>query len=100
MAHEDAIVDLAAVLRSLARALAGAGEIGAVGEYIERDGDAARVAGEAEGADVDRQVRHSNRFAAGGRQAPHLAGAAARRQEINLTTVGRPIPRAVVFRLP
>ena len=100
--HEDAIVDACrspSTLLACSRRSLRAGEIGAVGEDVQRHGEPRAVRREPERADVERQIRHLLGFAAAGRQSPHLRRAAARGQEVDVATVARPFGRVVVLRM-
>ena len=79
------------------RRVAGAGEVGAIGEDVHRDSEPRAVRREPERADVERQTRHLLGLAAGGGQSPHLRRAAARGDEVDVAAVARPLGRVVVL---
>ena len=92
VAHEQAVIHAPArlVFRLRIHPALGAGEVGAVAEdgHAQRDAVAGRR--QAEVVDVERQVRHLRRLAAGGALAPDLRAARARREEVNGVARWRP----------
>ena len=99
VAHEQPVVSLPARLRRalLVEPLAGALEVAAVREDLERDDQPAAPRRRPESCDVERQPRDLRRLAAADRQEPHLRRAAARGEEEDAAAVGGPVGGAVVF---
>ena len=99
VADEQAVVSLPARLRRaiLVEPLAGAFEVTAVREYLDRDGEPATPRRSPESRDIERQPRDLRRLAAADRQEPHLRRAAARGEEENAAVVGGPVGGAVIF---
>jgi len=99
--HEQAVIDLAGglVLLPGIQARFGAGQVGAVAEHGQAERQAVAAWREAEVVDVQRQVRHLHRLAAGDRLAPYLRRSRARRQEVDGVARGRPFRVAAAGRV-
>ena len=80
-------------LDALARAL----EVAAVGEDLDRDGEAIAARRCAKSRDVERQARDLRCLAAGDGKEPHLGRSRARGKKIDSAAVSRPVGRAVVL---